>query len=81
MKEYWINLEGIWSYTNCIKANSKEEAIKLAMQDMDRESGCIYLGHINQWFEDEEEERKGGEIYTMRRESRSIILTPADNYY
>ena len=81
MKEYWIDMEGIWSYQNCIKANSKEEAIELAKEDMDRESGCIYLGHINQWLEDEEEEEKGGEIYTLRRESRSIILTPADNFY
>lgn len=58
MKEFNICLEGTWNFDYVINANSKEEAINKAIQEMDAESGSIALIHTNQWFEGEEEEYK-----------------------
>ena len=58
MKEFNICLEGTWNFDYVINANSKEEAINKAIQEMDAESGSISLYHTHQWFEDEEEESK-----------------------
>jgi len=58
MKEFDIFLEGTWHFGYVIQANSKEEAIEKAIQDMDGESGSIDLHHTNQWFDGEEETRK-----------------------
>ena len=37
MKEFDIFLEGTWHFYYSIEANSKEEAIKQAMKDMEEE--------------------------------------------
>ena len=57
MKDFHIFLEGTWGFDYGVEANSKEEAIDKAIQDMDGESGAITLIHTNQWFEGEEEKR------------------------
>ncbi len=52
MKEFNICLEGTWNFDYIIEANSKEEAIEKAIQEMDQESGSIDLAHTKQWIED-----------------------------
>ena len=56
MKEFNICLEGTWYFDYLIKANSKEEAIEKAIEQMDQESGAIDLEHTKQWFECEKKE-------------------------
>ena len=51
MKEFDICLEGTWFFNYLIEANSKEEAIEKAIQEMDQESGSIDLDHTKRWFE------------------------------
>jgi hypothetical protein len=51
MKEFNICLEGTWYFDYLIKANSKEEAIEKAIEQMDQESGAIDLEHTKQWFD------------------------------
>ena len=55
MEIFDIWLEGTWSFCYGVKANSKLEAIKKAMKDMEEESRSINLYHTNQWFDGEEE--------------------------
>jgi len=71
MKEFDIFLEGTWHFYYSIEANSKEEAIKQAMKDMEEESRSIDLYHTNQWFDGEEEGIKK-EIHIVDLESGSI---------
>lgn len=52
MKEFNICLEGTWNFDYIIEANSKEEAIEKAIQEMDQESRSIDLAHTKQWIED-----------------------------
>ena len=75
MKEFDIFLEGTWHFYYSIEANSKEEAIKQAMKDMEEESRSIDLYHTNQWFDGEEEGIKK-EIHTMRKNTLLIIFIP-----
>jgi len=56
MEKFDIFLDGTWSFSYSIKANSKEEAIEKAIKEMDMEACPIDLQHNNQWFEDDEEE-------------------------
>ena len=56
MKEFDICMEGNWFFDYTIKANSKEEAIEKAIEEMDQESGSIDLEHTKQWFDCEEKE-------------------------
>lgn len=54
MKEYYVHLNGLWSFDfGDIKANSKEEARMKAIKIMDGESGSIELDHIEQFVEEE----------------------------
>jgi len=54
MKEFYVHLNGLWSFDfGGIKANSKEEARMQAIELMDRESGSIELEHIEQFVEEE----------------------------
>ena len=71
MKEFVIFLEGTWHFHYSIDANSKEEAIDKAIQDMNAESGSIDLHHTNQWFESECRKRKK-RILILNLETGSI---------
>jgi hypothetical protein len=53
MKEFYVYLNGTWSFDYLIEANTKEEAISQAIRDMDGESGSIDLEHIDQSAEEE----------------------------
>jgi hypothetical protein len=67
-KKYWTNLraakrgpkyyltgekEGTWFFNYAIEANSEEEAIEKAKQEMYMEAGSIDLNHTRQWCEGE----------------------------
>lgn len=52
MKEYNVYLNGLWFFDYIIEANTKEEAIKKAMNEMELESGSIDLTHIDQYVEE-----------------------------
>lgn len=58
MKEFNIFLEGTWSFNNVIEANSKEEAINEAIQDVDYWARSLDISHTNQWLKGEEKTRK-----------------------
>lgn len=73
MKEFDIFLDGTWYFSYSINANTKEEAIKKAKQQMDMEACPIDIQHINQWFDGKEETRKK-EIFIANLETGS--LTP-----
>jgi hypothetical protein len=53
VKSFYIHLKGLWDFDYQIEANSKEEAISKAMQEMDRDAGSIYLEHIDQYVEED----------------------------
>jgi hypothetical protein len=53
MKEFYVELHGLWSFSFNIDANSKEAAIAEAIKMMDMESGSIQLEHIDQFAEEE----------------------------
>jgi D-alanine-D-alanine ligase-like ATP-grasp enzyme len=72
MKEFNLILEGTWSFHYSIEANSKEEAIEKATQEMNAESGSIDLYHTNQWFEDDEEEKRKKVILISNLETGEI---------
>ena len=73
MEIFDIWLEGTWRICYGVKANSKLEAIKKAMKDMEEESGSIDLYHTNQWFDGEEEWRNKA-IQIVDLDSGSINL-------
>ena len=73
MKEFDIFLEGTWHFYYSIEANSKEEAIKQAMKDMEEESRSIDLYHTNQWFD--------GEAYTILANSQKFFSPPTQGAY
>lgn len=54
MKDFNVFLEGAWGFSCVIEANSKEEAIRKAIQDIDNQVEPIDLIHTKQWLEDEE---------------------------
>ena len=68
MKDFYVHLKGLWDFDYQIEANSKEEAISKAMQEMDREAGSIYLEHIDQYGEKE----KGSEYLGPDAEDMKI---------
>ena len=53
MKEFYVFVNGTWSFDYQIEANTKEEAINQAIRDMDGESGSIDLIHVDQSAEEE----------------------------
>ncbi|MBT3511055.1 MAG: hypothetical protein HN472_16115 [Nitrospina sp.] len=53
MKEFYIFVNGTWSFDYQIEANTKEEAICQAMKDMDQEARCIELYHVDQYVEED----------------------------
>ena len=81
MKEYEVTLEGTWCYMNLIEAASKEEAIEIAMEDIDREIGCLLsLNHINQWVDNELGENFRG-MFTIQRKPGAIIFCQASHTF
>ena len=80
MKEYEVTLEGTWCYENLIEADSKEEAIELAKEDMDREPGCLWLVLINQWIDGELGENFRG-MFTIQRKPGAIIFCQASHTF
>jgi hypothetical protein len=53
MKEFYVHLNGSWSFEfHSIKANSKEAAIEEAIKIMDFGSGSIELDYIEQFAEE-----------------------------
>jgi len=71
MKDFHIFLEGTWSFNYGIEANSKEEAIDQAIQDVDNWARSLDIYHTNQWLYGEEEECKK-EILIANLETGSI---------
>jgi len=58
MKDFHIFLEGTWNFNYLIEANSKEEAINQAIQDVDKYwARPLDIYHTNQWLCGEEEKR------------------------
>ena len=52
MKEFYVVLNGLWSFDFVIDANSKEEAKTLAMELMDEDHGPIEIEHVDQHAEE-----------------------------
>ena len=52
MKEFYVFLNGLWSFDFVIDANSKEEAERLAMELMDKDHGPIDIEHVDQHAEE-----------------------------
>ena len=52
MKEFYVVLNGLWSFDFVIDANSKEEAERLAMELMDKDHGPIDIEHVDQHAEE-----------------------------
>ena len=52
MKEFYVVLNGLWSFDFVIDANSKEEAEILAMELMDKDHGPIDIEHVDQHAEE-----------------------------
>ena len=52
MKEFYVVLNGLWSFDFVIDANSKEEAKTLAMELMDKDHGPIDIEHVDQHAEE-----------------------------
>ena len=52
MKEFYVVLNGLWSFDFVIDANSKEEAERLAMELMDEDHGPIDIEHVDQHAEE-----------------------------
>lgn len=54
MKEFYVQLNGLWCFDfRGIKANSEEAAIEEAIKTMNMEFGSIELDHIEQFVEEE----------------------------
>jgi len=53
MKKYDIHIEGKWTFCYGHEGNSKEEAIKKALQAVKREAGPIEIEILEQYVHDE----------------------------
>ena len=53
MTQFYVKLKGTWSFCYAIEATTEEEAINLAVRQIDEESGSIDLTHEKQSVEEE----------------------------
>ena len=58
MENFYVLMEGTWECESLIRANSREEAIDIAMQHVDRGAYSIDHYHTQQWLDGEEDDLK-----------------------